>query len=137
MQNWGHRLTEQNLINERSISITEEQRSRRHLDHCCFSKTHFSTHSNIHIQLKSKSILFVRPEPRDEFTEPKFADGLSFTDPLIEKQSGGILWSATDDILLYSLFIVSVHGYFVLLVGVFVDHEGKITYQWLSSITPL
>ena len=89
MQNWGHRLTEQNLINERSISIAEEQRSRRHLDHCCFSKTHFSTHSNIHIQLKSKSISFVRPEPRDKFTKPNFVDGLSFTGPLIEKWSDG------------------------------------------------
>jgi hypothetical protein len=27
MQNWGHRLTEQNLINERSISIAEEQKT--------------------------------------------------------------------------------------------------------------
>jgi hypothetical protein len=64
-------------------------RSRRRLDHRCFSKTHFSTHTNIHIQPKSKSISFVRPEPRDEFTEPNFADGLSFTDPLIEKRSSG------------------------------------------------
>jgi hypothetical protein len=33
-----------------------------------------------------------------------------------------ILWSASDDILLYSTFIASVHGFFVLPVGV-VEYE--------------
>jgi hypothetical protein len=31
MQNWGKR---ENLINEKAISVAEEQRSRRRLDHC-------------------------------------------------------------------------------------------------------
>jgi hypothetical protein len=49
---------------------------------------------SIHTQIytynsRARAYRFVRPEHRDEFMEMNFADGLSFTDPLIKKHSGG------------------------------------------------
>ena len=95
---------------------------------------------------RAKAYRFVRPEPHVEFTKINFVDGLPFTNPLIEKRSGGdpliYDWrfcctarSLRLTILLYSSLIASVHGYFVLPVGVVVEQERRITYEWLSSIT--
>jgi hypothetical protein len=44
---------------------------------------------SVHTQIYTYNALFVRPEPRDEFTKLNFADALSFTGPLIEKWSDG------------------------------------------------
>ena len=61
---------------------------------------------------RARAYRFVKPKPHDEFTKINFVDGLPFTDPLIEKQSGG------DPLICYWWFYCtarSMHLYMAIL----------------------
>ena len=94
-----------------------------------------SLHTNIHLQLKSKSISLCETEAPWWVLGNKFCWWVALHGPIDWETERWWSFDLRLMILLYSLFIVSVHGYFVLPVEVVVEQERRITYEWLSSIT--